>query len=1094
MAQIRACQRHYILFCLAKKIRGENMFKRLLYIIILIQGSTIYAERPEIEFRHLKVRDGLSQSWVKSICQDRYGFMWFGTNDGLNKYDGYNFTIYRHDPEDENSLTDNIIESIYEDKNGNLWIGTESGLNIYDRENDNFISNKSWPMAKYTDFIELEDGRLYIGCSIGLLLYNPKNDSTILFPHDVNDTNTLINEHVCDILMDKNGNIWIATLAGLDLLDKSNHRFIHFTSNNKRNSISDNEIRSLYLDSKDRIWLGTKRGLDLLKYKKGQPEKPTFVNYQNNPRDESSVTDGSILELMEDKYGKLWIGIENGGLDILDLNNFEEDNCVFYHYTNDPADNTSLSYNSIYSLYEDRDCSVWVGTFGDGISMYNKLIKNFKHYKSNPNNPNSISNNYVNAFLEEDNYVWIGTEGGLNLFDKKKQTFKHFIHNPGNSKSIGSNAIFAIKKDRRNNLWIGTWAGGLNLFNRKTNTFTRYMHNPNDSTSIGSNNIFGIIESREGNLWIASMSGGLNLFDYKKRTFKRYKHLQHVETSISGDWVRTVLEDSYGKIWLSTSRVVDMFDKEKEIFIHFRYDSTDSRSISHRGANTFLEDSKRNLWIGTNRGLNVFNREDSSFDCYTEKDGLPNNQIMGILEDNHGNLWISTNRGISKFINGINRPEEPTFKNYDISDGLAGNEFNRRSCFKGKDGKLYFGGKNGFNVFHPDSIKGNPYIPDIVLTHFLIFNKPVEIGTDDSPLSKHISLTEELILSHKQSVISIQYAALNFLTPEKCKFAFMLEGFEKEWNYVGNKREATYTNLDPGTYIFRVKGTNNDGIWDEEGISLKIIVTPPFWRTIWFRLSMIILIIIAAYTTHRIRVRSIVAYGRRLKKFADALERSNKELKEFAHIIAHDLKVPLRGVNQLAEWTLEDYSEALDKKGKNNLELLKKRTKFMNEMIQSLLDYSKIGRDKHKEEDIDLNKTLDEVINSLSLPSNVKIVIENRLPKYKGDSGRVPQIFENLIGNAIKYGDKKEMVIKINCTPEDNQWKFSVSDNGPGIEENYFEKIFQIFETLDTKKTYKSMGIGLTIVKKIVETEGGKIWVESEAGSGTTFYFTLPKE
>jgi signal transduction histidine kinase/ligand-binding sensor domain-containing protein len=1021
--------------------------------------------------------------------------MWFGTNEGLNKYDGYTFTVYKNDPEDKNSISNSGIESIYEDKNGNLWVGTENGVNLYDRGKDQFTYITKSSKRRIADFLELEDGRIFMASrNRGLYLYDPKNDSAINFSDKANDSTALSDQELTSIEMDSSGNIWIGTINGLDLLDTINYKVTHFRNKeNDKNSIADNDIRSLHLDSKNRLWIGTQTGLSLLKYNNNDdPGRSTFINYKNNLDNQTSISSGRVLVLTEDKRGYLWIGTENGGINIIELNAFKEDSCVFYHYENNPDEITSLSHNSIYSIYEDQNGSIWVGTFGEGINMYNKLTRKFRHYKNNPNNPNSLNNNYVNVLLDDDDYLWIGTDNGLNLFDKKNKTFKHFVHDPRNKKSIGSDGIWAIEKDSRGNLWIGTWGGGLNLFNIKNNTFTRFKHDPSDSTTIGSNNIFGILENRDSNLWIATMGGGLNLFNRKNKTFKRYMHTDdNNKNLITDDWVRTLYETSFGEIWLSSSRTVELFDKKSEIFTHFSHDRDDIKSISYDGANMFFEDSKGNLWIGTIGGLNVFNRKDSTFDYYQQKDGLPNNQINGILEDDHGNLWISTNKGISKFINGINRPENPAFKNYDVGDGLQGDEFRPRSYCRDKQGRMYFGGKNGFNVFHPDSLSENPYIPPVMITRFLIFNKDVPIETKESPLKKHINLTEKVVLSYKHTTISFEYAALNFIVPERNQYAIMLEGFDKEWNYVGNKREVTYTNLDPGTYTFRVKGSNNDGKWNEKGASLKIVITPPLWQTIWFKLIIIALIILAIYSIYLVRVRNIIAYGRELeKKVAERTE----ELESFAYITSHDLKAPLRGINQLAEWLYEDYADKIDKEGKSSLKMLQERAIRMNDMIQGILEYSRIGRTEEKKKEIDLNKLLKEVIGLLASPGNVKIEVENKLPKYTADRTRLTQLFQNLLSNAIKHAGKPEGIIKVKCEEEKTEWKFSISDNGRGIEKKYWDKIFKIFQTLEPDPQGKSTGIGLTIVKKILDLYKGRIWVKSEIEKGTTFYFTLPKQ
>ena len=869
------------------------MFKKLLLAFLIFQFCNINAQKPRIKFRHLKVEDGLSQSWVKSICQDKYGFMWFGTNHGLNKYDGYNFTVYTHNPQNENTIRDNSIETIYEDKNGNLWIGTAKGLNLYDREKDRFIHHTFWPQNLLTDILELEDGRLFITTlSRGLYLVNPKNNHTISFLDNTNNSANIDPISINCITIDKNGFIWLGTSQnGLCLLDTLNNMFIYY-NNNKNNplSISDNHIASICTDSKDRIWIGTRNnGLDLFQYEKEHPEKGIFIHYKHNPNDQSSISNGAVISLLADKQGYLWVGTENGGLDILDLNQLDKDNCIFYHYRHNPYNNFSLSNNSIHSLYQDRNGSIWIGTFGDGINIYNKLAVKFIHHTHDPNNVNSLSNNFVNVFFEDDDHLWIGTEGGLNRFDKKSRTYKHYVHDPNDDKTISSNSVWAINKDSKGNIWIGTWAGGLNLCNLKNDTFTRFKYKKNIPGSLGNNNIFSILEDRDENLWVATMGGGINLFDHQNKTFKKYLHNENEKSSLSNNWIHTLFETSYGEIWLSASNSVDLFDKEKETFLHFKHDDNDTRSISCDDVNIFFEDSKKNLWIGTSRGLNVFNRNDSSFSYYLEEHGLPNDQINGILEDTHDNLWISTNNGISKFVHGIEKPEKPIFKNYNISDGLQGNEFRARSCWKGQDGRMYFGGKNGFNVFHPDSLKENWYVPPVYITNFFLFNRRIEIGASDSLLKSNINQKQKIAFSYKQSVFSFEYAALNYVIPEKNQYAYILDGFDQDWNYVGNQRMATYTNLDPGQYIFRVKGSNNDGIWNEEGTSIKIIITPPFWKTLWFRIPIFLIFITLIYSIYKIRVRNIENHRhelenkvkertKELSKKALELARSNKNL------------------------------------------------------------------------------------------------------------------------------------------------------------------------------------------------------------------------
>jgi len=494
----------------------------------------------------------------------------------------------------------------------------------------------------------------------------------------------------------------------------------------------------------------------------------------------------------------------------------------------------------------------------------------------------------------------------------------------------------------------GTWAGGLNLYNRQTKTFTRFLHDKNNPKTISSNNIFGMAEDENGYLWIATMGGGLNRFESKTHEFLNFKVDNTGSNSISGNWVHAILETSNHELWVSTTGGVDIFNHESERFTNFKHDSADSKSISYDGANVLFEDSKKNIWLGTDVGLNFFVRIDSSFICYSIEDGLPDNSVQGICEDNSGSLWISTNNGISKYINGINRPVKPVFKNYNKSDGLQGNEFIKHSCYKGKDGTIYFGGLNGFNSFKPDNIKENLFIPEVKFTYLLIFNEPVEIGLSNSPLKKQLSESSEIILSHKQSVFTIGFTALNYIAPKENQFAFILEGFEKDWNYVGNKREATYTNLDPGKYIFKVKASNNDGIWNEKGVSLQIVVLPPWWMTAWFRILAFLIVLSSLIGFYLIRVNSLNKQKNQLEKLVKkrtneieakntilfkqttVLNESNVLLEERQQQIEEQNKTLIRQAEKLneANTLLEERQEEITlqneelEKHRNHLELL----------------------------------------------------------------------------------------------------------------------------------------------------------------------------
>ncbi len=737
-----------------------------------------------------------------------------------------------------------------------------------------------------------------------------------------------------------------------------------------------------------------------------------------------------------------------------------------------------MNNNSIYSLYQDKTGDLWIGTYAGGVNLIDYTKQAFKHYKNLPGNPNSLSYNYVMEFHEDhEGNIWIATDGGgLNKFDTKTGNFEHY--NSKNS-NLNKDVLPTVYIDSQNNIWIGTWAGGLSLFNRRTKSFLTFT---SENSGLSNNNVFDITEDRNGNLWIATQNG-LNKFNKKDRSFIVYTE---ENSNLIFNQIEVIKEDNKSNILIGSFQGLSIFNPKTEEFVNYTHDPKNENSISNDFVTSIFEKDSSTLWIATTNGLNKLNRKTKKITRYFKTDGLPNDLIFGIEKDDKGFLWISTNGGLSRF-----EPKTETFKNYTKEDGLQGSTFIKKSHHKSKDGKIYFGGVNGFNVFDPNDVIDNTAIPPVVLTDFKIFNKPVVIGKNKSPLQKHISVTDELILSYKHSVFSFEFAALDYTSPAKNQYAFMLEGFDKEWNYVENKREVTYTNLNPGTYIFKVKGSNNDNIWNEEGTSLKIVITPPFWTTLWFRISMIMLIITAVYTIHEVRVRNIVEYGRKLE--IEVAERT-QDLENFVYIVSHDLKAPLRGINLLAGWTSEDYYDVLDKKGKENLAMLRKRTIRVNDMIQGILEYSRIGRTEDKAHKIDLNKVLKDVIDSLAPPPNIKITVKDKLPEYVADRNHLTQVFQNLLSNAIKYIDKPKGIIKIGCTEEKDEWKFYISDNGPGIEKKYWEKIFKIFQTLESKKTYERIGLGLAIVKKIIKFYKGRIWLESKIKKGTTFYFTLPKQ
>jgi two-component sensor histidine kinase/ligand-binding sensor domain-containing protein len=783
-------------------------------------------EIKKIPFQHISVTDGLSVSNVNCFLHDSKGFMWFGTANGLNKYDGYNFTVYKNDRENNSSLPSNLVNDIIEDEHGDLWIATYQGLSIYNRKKETFLNylhadNDSQSIVNNIIQCLLYDkkGNFWIGTEGGLSKF--ENNHFVNYVHSDNVPGSLANNDVTSLMEDSAGILWIGTRGnGIDRFDATNNEFIHhMISTGGIGKNLSNEVLDLYEDRDNGFWIATQVALYTF-----DPTKGTFQ--RQNLDGQVSGNAVVVTRLSEDRDGNIWIGTENDGLYL-----YNKQVKRFRNFRNsfDPA---SLSNNSIWSIYKDRNQNMWVGTYSGPINLYDVNRKQFSHYNNKPWDGNSISQNSV-LFLTEDKHhnVWIGTDGGgLDYLESSADKFYHFKADPKFPGRISGNHVGPLLIDQDDNLWTAAWGTGISILPAGKKAFTYYRNVENDSSSLSSNYCFEIDQDREGHIWVATLGAGLNRFNADKRTFTHYNPDINNPDAINSKWLLTLFEDSDSNLWIGTEDLgLNMLKKNSNKFLHYVNEPGNLKSLSNNTINVITEDKRKNLWIGTNGGLNKLNYKTKDFKAYLEADGLPSGGVKSIQIDDHGNLWLGTSNGISKF-----DPSKGIFKNYNVGDGLQGNEFNRNSAIKTASGEMYFGGTNGFNRFFPDSIKDNTVVPPIVITDFLVFNKSLEIG-EGSPLTNHINETKEISLDYSASVFSIEFAALDFIYPQKIKYAYKLEEFDQSWNYIGNKRTATYTHLDPGEYTFRVIASNSDGIWNKEGKSLKIIIVPPFWATLWFK-------------------------------------------------------------------------------------------------------------------------------------------------------------------------------------------------------------------------------------------------------------------
>jgi len=1043
-----------------------------------------------LRFETITLEDGLSQSTIFCILQDSQGFMWFGTEDGLNKYDGYNFTVYKNDPEDPSSLGKNWIMALVEDDLGNLWIGTrDGGLNYFDRTHNRFIHYRHDPdnpdslnSNRITALHLDQRGDLWIGSEEDgmdrlVLSTSGRDEGTdqenqifIHYRHNPDDENSLSSNAVSAIHESEDGSLWVGTAdRGLNRYDPQREYWEFFVNESSNpDSISHNEITTIIEDQSGILWIGTGGG-GFMKYDQTEGR---FIPYYPHPEDQESFND--ITAINQDRDGTMWIGTWGGG-----LLNFDPENEIFKFYQNDPGDPHSLSSGIVYAILQDREGVYWFSINGVGINKLGLGRWNFAHYKKDPANPNSPNDDMIwEIYQEEEGDLWIGTMlGGVNRYDPETQIWNHYRHDPDDPTSLSSNWVWTIFEDSAGIFWIGN-RSGLDRFDPHSDSilgdgaFTHFVPDPDGPPQSNSNKVTEIYEDSLGDFWIGT-EGGVYRFDRKTESWSQTGRVGIIFPDVMRNaFIISIFEDQEGKLWFGTlGSGLGIYDPAMGTFAHYEYDPDDPLSLASNTVLAFFQDKDGVMWIGTQGGLERFEPQSKTFSQYREQDGLPNDVIYSILEDKQGYFWLSTNKGISRF-----DPHQETFKNYDVTDGLQSNEFNGKSSFVNERGDIYLGGIDGFNVFIPEYIQDNPTIPPIVLTSLMAGGKRVDLD----PISENL---HEVTLKWPDNALEFEYAALSFAHPEKNQYAYYLEGFEDTWNYVGTRRFGGYTNLPGGFYTLLIKGSNNDGVWNETGTAIKINVIPPFWATWWLRGIVILSILGIVYGGYHLRVRSLQAKERELafqvelrtnelietqktlrksemeKAIATERNRLARELHDSVTQSLYSLTLFSEAARHLAEEQgLESIEKQINQIGVIGLQALKEMRLLVYELQPPELERDGLVRA--------LRKRLDAVEGRAGIDARIEVEEFASLP------GLVEQelfrIAQEALNNALKHAAAGSVVVHLRR--ENDRIDMIIVDDGVGF---------------DPQSLSDSGGMGLKSIRERTERLGGVVDILTKPGDGT---------
>jgi ligand-binding sensor domain-containing protein/signal transduction histidine kinase len=1069
----------------------------LLCIFIVYGGIRVYAQ--QVNFKHYSVKEGISQSEIKCIFQDAEGFIWFGTQNGLNKFDGYTFGKYFNDPADTTTISSSWIFAITEDTSGCIWIGTKRGLNKFDKKTGRFtLVNHRLPGSFINDVfvygLTADESSVYINTPPALSVIDINTGKLETFCNGY-EYEGILYDFGYPLLRSRDGLIWAGSEHGLSCFDPLAKQFRNFVPvENDPYSLSHNHITALYEDKAGNILVGTENGLTIFNRKTNR-----FNRWFHDPENPCSLSNSFIRSLVQDQTGAIWIGTEEGGLNkmIPDGRGGPPD---FVRFRNMPDNPNCISHDIVYSLQVDKSSNLWIGTIA-GMDKLDLKRKKFRHYKKteDPASVDLLDNVIGSIFQDADGKLWIGNwNKGLNIYDRESNEVQHYSSSSVGKMHLPGNNVHVIFRDSRSMIWVGT-RNGVCVYNRETGAFIPFQDyfGVEDSGYFTGNRVYCIIEDSAGKIWIGT-GNGIFVLETKTKHTRVIRAGNATQPALSNNLVYSLLEDRNRHIWIATSNGLNRYDPGEDKIVHYFRDPRSANTLCDNYTISLCEDFAGNIWIGTNTGINRFNKTDSVFTSYTMKDGLPSNIVYDILEDDHHDLWFTTGNGLARY-NSV----PGTIRSYTLEEGVQGMEFNIKALFKGKDGELFFGGMDGFISFFPDSLKDNDFLPPLKITSFEKENNGVRsrLSVYDNPVK----------LSYRDYSFTIEFSALDYSDPLKNQYAYQMEPLSDKWIDIGNRRFVHFTNLPPGSYVFRVKGTNNDGIWSDSIAAVSIRISPPWWKSRYAKISYILLAAMAIFVYIRWRLTKLVKEKKVLEQKVqerteeimrqkDKLDELNSTKDKFFSILAHDLKGPFSSLYSMSEILSGNYDTLEEEDKRTGLQKIHNLTGLIFRLLENLLTWSRSQRggivfspvkfslSRVVEVNVNLHKTA---------AAEKNIILCNNVAEeiYAfGDPEMINTVMRNLLNNAVKFtpgGKAVEMEVK-----EQQEWfEVLVKDEGVGISPENMQKLFRIDVKYKTTGTAgeTGTGLGLVLCREFVEKNGGKIWCESRENSGTTFHFTIPR-